>query len=457
MKKFLFTVFVLLFAAVGLSAQDLRISVKAENPLCIYKAGETARFYVQVLDSENKPVAGKTVEFQITGENGAKPRSGKIISTAGPEKLEMRLDKPGFLRAKLFFPENRKPAKVVELGAGFDPEKITQGGSEPADFDEFWAKELAAIKARLGKAKITCTEFDAPDKFKGQVRCFDLRIDDGVLCATGFMAMPADAKAGKHPLIMCFNGASKIGADLKGILNQAKAYKAIVFNMNIHDTKNLVTRKETLMMRRDPKIYKYFHRDADSIEKYGVGIVFRRVLMCREYLKTRPEWDGETIIARGGSMGGAQTVVASAGEPKMKLCLAGAPAMCDHQGFLKQMTSGWPALFQQPLYKTGGEKHEAAMKTMPYFDVVNFAKRVKCKAIITVGLIDYVCPPSSVYAAYNALGTADKCIYIVPRGNHGLNLDPESKAPGVFSYGGSDVQKIATRAYRAAMKKQSAK
>jgi cephalosporin-C deacetylase-like acetyl esterase len=134
--------------------------------------------------------------------------------------------------------------------------------------------------------------------------------------------------------------------------------------------------------------------------------------MCREYLKTRSEWDGETIIARGGSMGGAQTIVASAGEPKVKLCLAGAPAMCDHQGFLNGMTSGWPALFKQPVYKAGGEKHDAAMKTMPYFDVVNFAKRVKCKAIISVGLIDYVCPPSGVTIVYNNLKCPKKITYV---------------------------------------------
>ena len=155
MKKLLYTTFVLLFAAAVLTAQDLRISVRAEKPSCIYKAGEKAIFNVQVLNNENKPVAGKSVNFEITGEKGTKPRSGTIVSAVEPVKIEMSLDQPGFMRAKLFFPENRKPAKVVELGAGFDPEKITQGGSEPADFDEFWAKELSAIKSRLGKAKRT--------------------------------------------------------------------------------------------------------------------------------------------------------------------------------------------------------------------------------------------------------------------------------------------------------------
>ena len=36
-------------------------------------------------------------------------------------------------------------------------------------------------------------------------------------------------------------------------------------------------------------------------------------------------------------------------------------------------------------------------------DAVNFATRCKAEAIMSVGFIDAVCPPSSCYAAYNAL------------------------------------------------------
>ena len=38
---------------------------------------------------------------------------------------------------------------------------------------------------------------------------------------------------------------------------------------------------------------------------------------------------------------------------------------------------------------------------LSYFDGVNFAKRSKAKALYSVGLMDGICPPSTVYAAYN--------------------------------------------------------
>ncbi|MBR2345645.1 MAG: acetylxylan esterase [Lentisphaeria bacterium] len=449
MKK-LFVLLLLLTVTVVQSAEELRIYAKAEKTDCLFKTGENAVFNIQVLDKENKVVAGKKVEYLIVGERGFQRQRNSFVSGTEPQKFQMTLKQPGFIRFLLWFPET--PRKRTELGAGFSPEKITPGGTEPADFDQFWAQELAKIKARLPEMKVTCKEFPAPVKYQGAVRCFDVRMDNGELVSTGFLAIPADAQNGKHPIIMCFNGAGKIGADLSGILNQARVYKSIVFNMNLHGTKNLISKEEAKQLRNDPMIYKYWHRDADSIEKYGTGMVFRRVLLTREYLKTRPEWDGETIIARGGSMGGAQAIVASANEPKMKFCFAGAPAMCDHFGHLQQRTSGWPGLFREEQYKTGA-KHDAAVKVMPYFDVTSFAKRVKCKTVVSVGFVDYVCPPGSIYAAYNVLGSQDKFLYTVPRGNHGLNLDPESKAPGVFSYGGGIVQRTALDAYRKAMQK----
>jgi cephalosporin-C deacetylase len=43
------------------------------------------------------------------------------------------------------------------------------------------------------------------------------------------------------------------------------------------------------------------------------------------------------------------------------------------------------------------------VETVKYFDCVNFAARAKAPGFFTVGFIDPTCPPTSVYAAYNAL------------------------------------------------------
>ena len=41
------------------------------------------------------------------------------------------------------------------------------------------------------------------------------------------------------------------------------------------------------------------------------------------------------------------------------------------------------------------------MRTLAYFDGMHFAARAKGAALFSVALMDDVCPPSTVYAAYN--------------------------------------------------------
>jgi cephalosporin-C deacetylase len=44
------------------------------------------------------------------------------------------------------------------------------------------------------------------------------------------------------------------------------------------------------------------------------------------------------------------------------------------------------------------------LETLAYFDVAILGRRAKAPALFSVGLMDATCPPSTVYAAYNAYG-----------------------------------------------------
>jgi cephalosporin-C deacetylase-like acetyl esterase len=63
--------------------------------------------------------------------------------------------------------------------------------------------------------------------------------------------------------------------------------------------------------------------------------------------------------------------------------------------------NGWPKRVPTGADAKPDPKVEQAAR---YFANVNFAARTKAKrAIVTVGFIDATCPPTTVYAAYNAL------------------------------------------------------
>lgn len=59
----------------------------------------------------------------------------------------------------------------------------------------------------------------------------------------------------------------------------------------------------------------------------------------------------------------------------------------------------------------------SALHTLSYFDGSVLARHAAAPAIFSVGLMDPVCPPSTVYAAYNAYAGA-KAIYEYPYNGH---------------------------------------
>jgi cephalosporin-C deacetylase len=54
---------------------------------------------------------------------------------------------------------------------------------------------------------------------------------------------------------------------------------------------------------------------------------------------------------------------------------------------------------------------------LSYFDIVNLADRITCPTHVTVGLMDEICPPSTVFAAYNYIA-AEKELFVSPFGQH---------------------------------------
>ncbi|WP_406179105.1 acetylxylan esterase [Streptomyces sp. NBC_01006] len=62
---------------------------------------------------------------------------------------------------------------------------------------------------------------------------------------------------------------------------------------------------------------------------------------------------------------------------------------------------------------------EPAFATLDHFDGVHFARRATAPTVFSVGLMDPVCPPSTVYAAFNHYAGEDRTMTVWPFGDHG--------------------------------------
>ena len=135
-------------------------------------------------------------------------------------------------------------------------------------------------------------------------------------------------------------------------------------------------------------------RNIDNRDKWEFRNVYLRVLRALDYIESRPEWDGKTLVVQGGSLAGAQTAAAAALDPKVTTAIISVPCFCEFSGDLAGRKRSIPVSGSFPL------KPEVR-KTLNYFDVVNLATLIRCEVFFATGFADEGCAPSNVLAAYN--------------------------------------------------------
>jgi cephalosporin-C deacetylase len=153
----------------------------------------------------------------------------------------------------------------------------------------------------------------------------------------------------------------------------------------------------------DPKTY-YYRR------------VFTDAVRAIETVLTRDEVDSSRIALTGGSQGGGITIAAGALYPEAQVIMPDVPFLCHYQRAMT-ITDSAPYSEIVNFLKRHRDQDDQVQTTLSYFDGVNFAARIDARALFSVGLMDTICPPSTVYAAYNHL-QGEKDIRIYTYNNH---------------------------------------
>lgn len=385
-----------------------------------YRAGEPMVFTIRLVNAEVPDGASYFVTWERTGDDGKK-LSGKVPVVKDLSfTVKTSIAKPGFVRleAKVVDErgnevkrdgvapgENWFGAKEVFFsgGAAADLAKIRQGVAEPKDFDAFWRRQRAALAEVPMKVKRW--EVKSP---KDSVRMYGVRIDcAGGRPVTGYLSIPKRCDGGmKLPARIEFDG---YGTGVQRVPNHCWFDWQLNFHINAHGYE----------LEQDDAYYKEFFegiksngkgyaldpaQNSDPERAYFRGMALR-VMRALEYLESLPEWNGQEILAEGGSQGGLQTVWAAALDSRVNKAKPYIIWCCDigKKGRL-------PSEFEP-----------SPTSALGYFDCVNMARRITGEVVVTrAGLGDYVSPPSGVAAFFNNLGRAkSKKINFVQGSRHG--------------------------------------
>lgn len=126
--------------------------------------------------------------------------------------------------------------------------------------------------------------------------------------------------------------------------------------------------------------------------------------------------DPERIAVCGDSQGGGISLAVGGIDPRIKAVMADVPFLCDFPRALGTAVLD-PYLEIVRFLAQHREKKATVFETLGYFDCVNFARQSKAAALFSVALMDEVCPPSTVYGAFNAYG-GEKTIVEYEFNNH---------------------------------------
>jgi cephalosporin-C deacetylase len=127
--------------------------------------------------------------------------------------------------------------------------------------------------------------------------------------------------------------------------------------------------------------------------------VFVDAVRAVELARTHPAIAASRVVVSGTSQGGQIALAAAALSP-VDAVVANVPFGCHFERGIR-ITDEAPYSEVADYLRLYRRERDQVLTTLSYFDGMNFAARAKAPALFSLGLMDRVSPPSTVFAAYN--------------------------------------------------------
>lgn len=384
---------------------DLQLKIAPDRATGVYAPGEKATWTVELKGESG--AADPALTYKITKDGKVLVTEGKLDFAKGPATISAARDDAGALVAQVFQPG--KPLPVGVGGAIFAPEKIKPSAPAPKDFDAFWAsklKELSQIPANPVLEK-------TPDaKNTAGVDYYKVTLDN--IRGTKVRGQLARPSAGaKFPALLVVQYAGVYALDQGTVVNDAKA-GWLVLNISAHDLP-IDESPEFYKNLKDGALKNYIYLGSEDRETSYFLRMFLGCVRAADYLASRPDWDGKTLIVTGASQGGLQSFATAGLSPKITGLMAVVPAGCDVYAPLADRAFSWPYWLSN--WGPAGRDMKKVEATAGYFDPINFAPHIRVPSLVAYGLADETSRPTGVAATINALAGPKEAI-VLPLSNH---------------------------------------
>jgi cephalosporin-C deacetylase len=160
----------------------------------------------------------------------------------------------------------------------------------------------------------------------------------------------------------------------------------------------------------------FMTRGVLSPQEYYYRRVYTDATRALEVLRHHPEVDGDRTAVTGVSQGGGVALAVSALAPGVRAVMPDVPFLCDFPRATR-IAPGDPYGEVVRYLKAHRDRVDQVFRTLSYFDAAVLGRRSSAPALFSVALMDEICPPSTVFAAFNAYG-GPKEISVYPFNDH---------------------------------------
>jgi len=268
---------------------------------------------------------------------------------------------------------------------------------EPDEFDEFWESTLSESNDQA-----LDTVFEPVDYGLALIDVFDVSFSGyGGQKVKGWLLLPRE-RTEKLPCVVEYIGyGGGRGFPTDWLVWATAGYAHFVMDTRgqgstwLHgDTADME------MPDANPHHPGFMTKGILNPETYYYRRVFTDAVRAIQAASSHESIDADQIALRGVSQGGGICIAAAGLAPSVKAIMTNVPFLC-HYRRATEITDKLPYLEIANYLRVHRDKIDTVFDTLSYFDGVNFATRASAKALFSVGLMDEICPPSTVYAAYN--------------------------------------------------------
>jgi cephalosporin-C deacetylase-like acetyl esterase len=375
----------------------------------IYRIAETAGWTVSLPKDAAAPAA--KYAYEIKENNFDTIKVGTLDLSSGGATIETTLQEPAMLYVTVNA-EGAPPASAVHLGAAVAPTQLKPSVPRPPDFEAFWLNKLQYLSITPMRPVIEPMKTD-----QAGVELSTVQVDAFGSRVHGYLAKPI--KLGKFPALVIYQWAGVYALDPKTVTDRA-AEGWLAFDVDSHD----------MLPSQSAGVPPNYQAIGNGNRETSYFLfMYLRDARAVDYICSRPDWDGKTLVLMGTSMGGQQSLVTAGLRPQVSAVIVNEPAGADIGAELNGRQGGYP---------NWSAKDSRAMATAPYFDVVNFASRIKAPVLAAMGFIDTTCPPAGIWTALNQIPGPKEAVPMIESDHN--HITPEKQ--GAFQSRSKEVLDI---------------